>query len=583
MSKQKPITTVISGAAAMPSATTITNASNRAATVLPRPRRQFLQNFLLIWLDADFDESKGEYKKSTQHLQNILEIVITFTDVDECIDFLTDIHDEKVFMIVSGALAQRLIPEIQECPQLTSIYVLCDNQSTHEKWVKTIPKVKGVYTQIEPICDALQIDRRNCDQDMVSISFNRIDPLFMYTQLLKEALLDIEDDDAKSIKELAEYCRLQDGASPKTIEMIEREYRNHTPIWWYTGPYFIYSMLNCGLRKMDVDIILKMGFFIRHLHNHITQLHQEQQGSMPTNFQVFRGQGLSIEDFEKMKKTKGGLMSFNNFLSTSRDREIPFESFARPAANNPNSVGILFVMAIDTAICMKSSATFAEVSKVSFFEGEEEILFSTHTIFRINQIEPIPDEHTDRLWQVSLTLAGNQDDDFNTLTAYLREEFNWAKGWARLGHILIKLGEPAKAEHLYQILLEKSSTDKQRSDYNLQLGTVYGSMGEYSKALSSYERSLEIRQIALPTNHPDLAGSYNNIGSVYYDMGEYSKALSSYERSLEIRKIALPPNHPDLAASYNNIGMVYYSTGEYSKALSSYERSLEIKKIALPP
>ncbi|CAF4782517.1 unnamed protein product, partial [Rotaria sp. Silwood2] len=142
-----------------------------------------------------------------------------------------------------------------------------------------------------------------------------------------------------------------------------------------------------------------MGFFIRHLHNHITQLHQEQQGSMPTNFQVFRGQGLSIEDFEKMKKTKGGLMSFNNFLSTSRDREIPFESFARPAANNPNSVGILFVMAIDTAICMKSSATFAEVSKVSFFEGEEEILFSTHTIFRINQIEPIPDEHTDRLWQ----------------------------------------------------------------------------------------------------------------------------------------------------------------------------------------
>ncbi|CAF4062078.1 unnamed protein product [Rotaria magnacalcarata] len=36
-------------------------------------------------------------------------------------------------------------------------------------------------------------------------------------------------------------------------------------------------------------------------------------------------------------------------------------------------------------------------------------------------------------------------------------------------------------------------------------------------------------------------------------MGEYSKALSSHERALEIRKIALPPNHPGLAASYNNI------------------------------
>ncbi|CAF4164947.1 unnamed protein product [Rotaria sordida] len=94
-------------------------------------------------------------------------------------------------------------------------------------------------------------------------------------------------------------------------------------------------------------------------------------------------------------------------------------------------------------------------------------------------------------------------------------------------------------------------------------------MGEYSKALSSYERSLEITKVALPPNHPELAASYNNIGLVYYNMGEYSKALSSYERSLEITEIALPPNHPDLAGSYGNIGNVYSKMGEYSKALSS--------------
>ncbi|CAF4676199.1 unnamed protein product, partial [Rotaria sp. Silwood2] len=297
---------------------------------------------------------------------------------------------------------------------------------------------------------------------------------------------------------------------------------------------------------------------------------------MPTNFQVFRGQGLSVEDFEKMKKTKGGLMSFNNFLSTSRNRTVSLDNFARPATKNPSSVGILFVMAIDTAICMKSSTSFAEVSKVSFFKGqEEEILFSTHTIFRIDRIERIPDEHTDRLWQVNLTLAGNQDDDFNKLTAHLREEFNWAKGWPQLGTILIKLGEPAKAEHLYQILIETATSDKARGDYNDMLGMVYDDLGEYSKAITFYERALDIKEKTVPQNLPALATSYNNIGNVYAKTGEYSKALSSYERSLEIWKIALPPNHPDLAASYNNIGMVYYKMGEYSKALSSYERSLE--------
>ncbi|CAF5103751.1 unnamed protein product, partial [Rotaria sp. Silwood1] len=188
-----------------------------------------------------------------------------------------------------------------------------------------------------------------CDRAMISISFNGRDALFMYTQLLKEALLEIEDDDKKSIKDLVDYCREQDDISEDQIKLVEREYRHHTPIWWYTAETFIYSMLNRGLREMDVDIILKMGFFIRHLHQHITELHHEQKGSMPTNFQVFRGQGFSMEDFEKMKKTKGGLMSFNNFLSTSRNRQISFNNFARPAASNTNSVGILFVMTIDTA------------------------------------------------------------------------------------------------------------------------------------------------------------------------------------------------------------------------------------------
>ncbi|CAF4203280.1 unnamed protein product, partial [Rotaria sordida] len=386
---------------------------------------------------------------------------------------------------------------------------------------------------------------------------------------------------------------------------------------------------NRGLRQMDVDIILKMGFFIRHLHQHITDLHREQQNSkaaMPSKFQVFRGQNLSMEAFEKMRKTKGGLMSFNNFLSTSRNRDISFKNFARPAAFDVDSVGILFIMNIDTAICTASSTPFINVNNVGFYgDQEEEILFSTHTIFRIDRIERIEDKHTDRLWQVNLTLAGNQDDDFNKLTAHLREEQSWATGWARLGHILIKLGEPAKAEHLYQLLLERTSSDGDRANYNLQLGSVYEdigeyskaitfyeraidiykkmsppsqlglaasygniglvykSMGEYSKALTYYEKDLEISLKALPPNHPELASSYNNIAVVYHNMGEYSKALSAYERSLEIRKIALPPNHPDLAASYNNIGSVYDGMGEYSKALSSYERSLEIQKIALPP
>ncbi|CAF0958154.1 unnamed protein product [Rotaria sordida] len=572
-------------------ATSVSTSTMGRSAVLPQPTRRIVQNFLLVWLDANIDESKEDFQNTLKHLRRIVASITTFTDTQQCFDFLSGITKEKAFMIVAGSLGQKIVPEMEAIPQLESVYVFCSNQSYHEQWANKVPKIKGVYTKIESICKALEIDRQRCDQTMISISFNGLDALFMYTQLLKEAVLEIEDDDRKSIKDLVTYCREQEDISEDQIKLIEREYRDHTPIWWYTAPYFMYSMLNRGLRQMDVDIILKMAFFIRHLHQHIQNLYHKQQSenmNIATPFKVYRGQGLALEDFEKMKKSINQLMSFNNFLSTSLNQNISFQKFARPAAfNDPNKVGILFIMTIDPDVCIKSKIPFADVSQVGFFEGQEaEILFTTHTIFRIDKIQRIQDDHTDRLWKVHLTLVDNDNHELNTLTAHVREEISLKapiRGWSQLAFILLKVGETAKAEKLYKILLQKASSDKERSDYNHKLGWAYNDMGEYSKALSSHERSLEIRKIALPPNHPDLATSYNSIGEVYSNMGEYSKALPLHERALEIRKIALTPNHPGLAQSYNNIASVYNSTGEYSKALSSHERLLEIKKIALPP
>ncbi|CAF0986255.1 unnamed protein product [Rotaria magnacalcarata] len=103
--------------------------------------------------------------------------------------------------------------------------------------------------------------------------------LLLTTQLFKEALLKIKGDDTQSIKEFAGLCRFQNYIPLSQIDKFEREYRYYTPIWWYTAPYFIYSMLNRGLRLMDVDVILKMGLFFRHLHKDLETLYREQQSA----------------------------------------------------------------------------------------------------------------------------------------------------------------------------------------------------------------------------------------------------------------------------------------------------------------
>ncbi|CAF4577189.1 unnamed protein product, partial [Didymodactylos carnosus] len=59
---------------------------------------------------------------------------------------------------------------------------------------------------------------------------------------------------------------------------------------------------------------------------------------------------------------------------------------------------------------------------------------------------------------------------------------------------------------------------------------------------------------SLPSNHPLLATTYNNIGLVHAEKCEYDKALENYESTLEIQLKSLPSNHSSLATTYNNIG-----------------------------
>jgi tetratricopeptide (TPR) repeat protein len=292
---------------------------------------------------------------------------------------------------------------------------------------------------------------------------------------------------------------------------------------------------------------------------------------------VYRGQGLSITDFEKLRKTKGGLISFNNFLSTSKAREVSLE-FAEGILGKTNTVGILFQMSIDPSV---SSAPFASIKEVSYFKEEEEILFSMHTIFRIGEIKQIDKNNT--LYQVELTLTSDDDSQLRLLTESIREEAGGGTGWQRIGILLGKISQFDKAEELYTVLHGQTSDEGKKATYYNNLGYVKGDQGDYEKALSFYEKALEIRQKTLPPNHPSLATSYNNIGLVYQNMEEYSKAFSFYEKTREIFEKTLPPNHRMLATSYNNIGAVYVHTGEYSKAVSFYEKTREIFEKTLPP
>ena len=592
------------------------------------------QNFLLIWVDVNIDESKPDCQNTLAQLRAIVNNVNLCTTPDQCIQFLKDTRNEKAFLIVSGSLGQTLVPQIHSLPQLDAIYVFCGDKTRHEQWTKQHPKIKGVHTNIEVICKELPIAAKQCNQDSVVVSIvsagnqaseanvNQLEPSFMYTQIFKEILLEMEHDD-KSLTDFVAYCRTlhrNNQAQLKIIDEFKRDYRPQSAIWWYTRECFTYQMLNRALRLLEADTIIKMGFFIRDLHQEIQQLYDKQISNYPEKcFIVYRGQGLSIEDFKRLQQSKGGLLSFNNFLSTSKTQKEPLR-FATNALSKTNTVGILFKMTIDTSV---SSTPFASVEALAEYQGEKEILFSMHTVFRIGEMIRI--DNTKLLYQVDLKLTADDDEQLRNLTKMISGEITGPTGWGRLGGLLLQISQFDKAEEVYLTLLEQPCSERHKSHYYNQLGYTKDNQGDCTKALEYYKKTLEIELRIHSADHPSLATTYNNIGQVYQCMKQYSKALLCYEKGLEIQlknrsadgqqKLAVlcnnigtvcdkmqefdkalmfyekvlkikseiyPDNHPTLITTYSNIAGTYSSKGEHSKAISIYDKSLDICAKSLP-
>ena len=556
-------------------------------------RRRIIQEFLLIWLDINLDSSKGHnaFSRSIADLSDTVSSIYTFIDIDECIDFLTDVKFEKVFMILHDEVGDNVMSSLHQISQLIAVFVLSDNKLKYKQTMTMDwSKVKGVFTDMTHISESIKWLLRHYDEDNIPFScitaettanpnLDQLPPSFMYTQLIKETLFDMEYPES-CVKNLATHCRNlseKERFSLQAITDFEQNYRADSAISWYTSKYFIHSTVNKALRNLDTQALAKMAVYIRDLHRHLEKLHKQQfnTGSTSQIFTLYRGQGLSNEDFEKLRETKGGLFSFNNFLSTSRDRNVS-NMFASSASVDRELVPIHFHITVDPS---KSTTPFASIDHISQHGVEKEFLFSMHTVFRIDEITHNVEDQS--RYEVKLTLTDQKDPQLTGLTQRMREELT-GSGWHRMGQLMLRVGQFNAAEQLYTELLKNTDDERNISLYHHMLGWAKEDQGKYEEAVKYYEKSIEINERTLDKNDPDLSAFYNNIASVYNKMGEYSKALQYYKKSIEIKKKAPPKNHPNLAISYSFIGQVYHNMGKYMKALKYYQKSHRIYRKTLP-
>ncbi|CAF3140793.1 unnamed protein product [Rotaria sp. Silwood2] len=167
------------------------------------------------------------------------------------------------------------------------MYILRDNENADTLPINKWTKIKGSFSSLDEIFYHFKRSIRKSEYDLMSISIvspstvnniNELDPLFMYSQLLKDSLLKIHyDKSAKS--EFIEHLRAEyanKSLDLKSVNIFDQNYFDKSPIWWYTKELFIYEPLNRALRTQNTEIIVRMGFFIQDLHREIERLHEEQ-------------------------------------------------------------------------------------------------------------------------------------------------------------------------------------------------------------------------------------------------------------------------------------------------------------------
>ena len=88
------------------------------------------------------------------------------------------------------------------------------------------------------------------------------------------------------------------------------------------------------------------------------------------------------------------------------------------------------------------------------------------------------------------------------------------------------------------------------------MGNVYLKQSKFADALWEYEEALRIEMATLGKDHPNVAGTRNNMGLVYTDQSKFDDALREYEEALRIEMATLGNDHPSVATTRRIIARV---------------------------
>jgi tetratricopeptide (TPR) repeat protein len=381
---------------------------------------------------------------------------------------------------------------------------------------------------------------------------------FVHFQLLIDCLLRMQST-STDINEFISLCLNKNHENKQTLKIIkefQETYSSDHSIWWYTRDTFLYRLLNESLRVQDIDSLFGLRFIICDIEQ---QLRQNQCSSAVC---LYRGQLIAKEELEILRQSKGELISMNSFLSTTLEREVALLFVPSPNENKDNKLkSVLFEIDVDPR--RKGIKPFADISSLSAFPVENEVLMMAGSVFRLDDIHMDEDQR----WIINMTLCSDHDHDLKSVVDHMKDQYGTEQ--TRLlvfGHVLVDMAHFDDAEKYYLRLLKELAPDDSDIPHCYHaLGKVACEKADYESSLQWLRKSYEIVRQKVRKSRSQIGFIRTSMGEVYQKKGDYKQALKSYEKALRIWTKIYNDQHEYAAWCFNNIGNIYDAEKKYSE------------------
>ncbi|CAF4506625.1 unnamed protein product, partial [Rotaria sp. Silwood2] len=526
---------------------------------------------ILVWLDPTLKYT-DDWTKEFDRAREIINNLKTFDNLNDCINFMKMVVNDKIFLIVSHQYVHFICSIKSELRSLSSIYVYYDlslnsiKRIQLETWAKhNEPLITGVYSSstdcfaqltkdVNDICDYNSIPATYLNLQTKNLNLKQASSFLIFHLFLQNLLSHLSSSkniqDRQRIFRSCLYYYRNNNKRIDEIHHFEQHYNSQSAIDWYLRTKFLSRLLHKSSRTLNFALLFDYSFIfndIQYLINENTSISLDTQ---QTDI-YYRAQNINTDDLYRLRMNLNSIISINRYLDLCKNAE---EAVNEVLLTSNTLETVLYHFSINHS--------YKSISN-------KKVLLSIGSLFRIHHIGM----EIDGIWHVHLNQLTK--DDINEKIDILMNEIDFIPHpYLSIGLIWDKIKQSTKADRFYRLLITNlpNSNDETALICNY-VGAIFRSKCQYTLALNYHQKALTFYQEKNRINssfNDDIDRTYAQIALVYRDMGDILTAIQYF-------KLAIKQGEE----VFNDLGEIYRNLGQFNIAQKYYEQAKIENKIGL--